>query len=147
MGKVGRIVYPDTCILIYWLERNPTYVDAILQKLRPALESAPILVFTELTRMECRVKPLQTDKQIQLAGYDRVFSTPGYRFEKLSREVFDVATELRAQYGLKAPDAIHLAAALSSGCDEIWTNDDRLAKAAAGRIGVFNVKERNVTNT
>ena len=33
MGKVGRIVYPDTCILIYWLERNPTYVDAILQKL------------------------------------------------------------------------------------------------------------------
>ena len=75
MGKVGRIVYPDTCILIYWLERNPTYVDAILQKLRPALESAPILVFTELTRMECRVKPLQTDNQIQLAAYDRVFST------------------------------------------------------------------------
>lgn len=105
------------------------------------------LVFTELTRMECRVKPLQTDNQIQLAAYDRVFSTPGYRFEKLTREVFDVATELRAQYGLKAPDAIHLAAALSSGCDEVWTNDDRLAKAAAGRIGVFNVKERNVTNT
>ena len=51
MGKVGRIVYPDTCILIYWLERNSTYVDAILQKLRPALESPPILVFTELTRM------------------------------------------------------------------------------------------------
>ena len=147
MGKVGRIVYPDTCILIYWLERNPTYVDAILQKLRPALESAPILVFTELTRMECRVKPLQTDNQIQLAGYDRVFSTPGYRFEKLSREVFDLATELRVHHGLKAPDAIHLAAALRSGCDEIWTNDDRLAKAAAGRIGVFNVKERNVTNT
>jgi len=147
MGKVGHIVYPDTCILIYWLERNSTYVDAILQKLRPALESPPILVFTELTRMECRVKPLQTDNQIQLAAYDRVFSTPGYRFEKLTREVFDVATELRAQYGLKAPDAIHLAAALSSGCDEIWTNDDRLAKAAAGRIGVFNVQERNVTNT
>ena len=75
MGKVGHIVYPDTCILIYWLERNSTYVDAILQKLRPALKSPPILVFTELTRMECRVKPLQTDNQIQLAAYDRVFST------------------------------------------------------------------------
>ena len=147
MGTLSRVVYPDTCILIYWLERNPDYVDAIVQRLRPAQAAAPILVFSELTRLECRVKPLQTGNQIQLAGYDRVFSTPGYRFEGLTRQVFDVATDLRAAHGLKTPDAIHLAAALHFGCDEIWTNDDRLAKAAAGRIGVFNVKERNVTNT
>ena len=147
MGALSRVVYPDTCILIYWLERNPAYVDAIVQRLRPAQASAPILVFSELTRLECRVKPLQTGNQIQLSGYDRVFSTPGYRFEGLTRKVFDVATELRAAHGLKTPDAIHLAAALHSGCDEIWTNDDRLAKAAAGRIGVFNVKEPHDTNT
>jgi predicted nucleic acid-binding protein len=147
MGQVNRLVYPDTCILIYWLERNEAYVDAIVQRLRPAQDSAPILVFSELTRLECRVKPLKTGNQIQLAGYDRVFSTPGYRFEGLGREVFDLATELRAAHGLKTPDAIHLATALHSGCDEIWTNDDRLAKAAAGRIGVVNVKEPHGTNT
>lgn len=147
MGPVNRFVYPDTCILIYWLERNPTYVDTIVQILRPAQGAAPILVFTELTRLECRVKPLKTGNQVQLAGYDRVFSTPGYRFVGLVREVFDLATELRGLHGLKTPDAIHLAAALHSGCDEIWTNDDRLAKAAAGRIGVFNVKEPYDANT
>lgn len=147
MGPVNRVVYPDTCILIYWLERNEAYVDAIVQKLRPEQGAPPVLVFTELTRLECRVKPIQTGNQIQLAGYDRVFSTPGYRFETLAREVFDLATELRAVHGIKTPDAIHLAAALHSGCDEIWTNDDRLAKAAAGRIGVFNVKEPYDANT
>ncbi|MBP8053248.1 MAG: type II toxin-antitoxin system VapC family toxin [Burkholderiaceae bacterium] len=147
MGLTNSVVYPDTCILIYWLERNEAYADAIVQKLRPAQGLAPILVFTELTRLECRVKPLKTGNQIQLAGYDRVFSTPGYRFEALTREVFDLATELRAQHNLKTPDAIHLAAAVHAGCDEIWTNDDRLAKAAAGRIGVFNVKEPHGTNT
>lgn len=146
MGTLSRMVYPDTCILIYWLERNLAYLDAIVQRLRPAQNAAPILVFSELTRLECRVKPLQTGNQIQLAGYDRVFSTPGYRFQGLTRDVFDIATELRAAHGLKAPDAIHLAAALHSGCDEIWTNDDRLAKAAVGRIGVFNVKELHDTN-
>ncbi len=50
--------------------------------------------------------------------------------------VFDLATELRAQHGLKTPDALHLAAALRAGCDEFWTNDEHLAKAAAGRIGI-----------
>ena len=147
MGQVSQLVYPDTCILIYWLERNPIYVDAIVQKLRPEQGAAPILVFTELTCLECRVKPLKTGNQVQLAGYDRVFSTPGYRFVGLAREVFDLATELRALHGLKTPDAIHLAAALHAGCDEIWTNDDRLAKAAAGRIGVFNVTEPHDANT
>ncbi|MBK7051994.1 MAG: PIN domain-containing protein [Rhodoferax sp.] len=134
MGLKNSVVYPDTCILIYWLERNEAYADAIVQKLRPAQGLAPILVFTELTRLECRVKPLKTGNRIQLAGYDRVFSTPGYRFEALTREVFDLATELRAQHNLKTPDAIHLAAAVHAGCDEIWTNDDRLAKAAAGAL-------------
>ena len=147
MGQVSHLVYPDTCILIYWLEHNPSFVDAIVQRLRPAQDSAPILVFSELTRLECLVKPLKTGNQIQRAGYDRIFSTPGYRFEGLTRAVFDLATELRALHGLKTPDAIHLAAALHSGCDEFWTNDDRLAKAAAGRIGVFNVKEPHGTNT
>lgn len=61
------------------------------------------LVFTELTRMECRVKPLQTDNQIQLAAYDRVFSTPGYRFEKLTREVLTWRRSYEPSMGLKPP--------------------------------------------
>ena len=44
----------------------------------------------------------------------------------LSREVMDRATNIRAQYGLKTPDAIHLAAAVMSNCDIFLTNDHRL---------------------
>ncbi|MCI5218746.1 MAG: PIN domain-containing protein [Candidatus Electrothrix sp. LOE2] len=47
-----------------------------------------------------------------------------------SSEVFDKATELRAQYSLKTPDAIHLAAALVSGCDVFLTNDLRLNRVS-----------------
>lgn len=34
------------------------------------------------------------------------------------------------------PDALHLAAALHGGCDQFWTNDHRLEKAADGRIAI-----------
>jgi len=36
--------------------------------------------------------------------------------------------------GLKTPDAVHLAAALNARCDELRTNDLRLANAAQGRL-------------
>lgn len=38
----------------------------------------------------------------------------------------DHATDIRAHYGFKTPDAIHLAAAVVSGCDVFLTNDHRL---------------------
>ena len=50
--------------------------------------------------------------------------------------VFDLATELRAEHGIKTPDALHLAAAIHGGCDALWTNDKRLARAAAERIRI-----------
>jgi predicted nucleic acid-binding protein len=36
---------------------------------------------------------------------------------------------------------LHLAAAITAGCDEFWTNDRRLEDAAAGRISVVTFVE------
>jgi predicted nucleic acid-binding protein len=36
------------------------------------------------------------------------------------------AAELRAQQGLKTPDALHLAVAQYHDCGSFWTNDNRL---------------------
>jgi predicted nucleic acid-binding protein len=52
----------------------------------------------------------------------------------IQNTTFDLATELRARHGLKVPDALHLAAAIEGGCDEFWTNDTRLDKAASGYL-------------
>lgn len=40
------------------------------------------------------------------------------------------------RYAERITRALHLAAAIHARCDEFWTNDDRLAKAAEGRISV-----------
>jgi predicted nucleic acid-binding protein len=57
----------------------------------------------------------------------------------LSREVMDRATAIRAQYGLKTPDAIHLAAAVAAGCDVFLTNDHRLDRFPGITIEVVHV--------
>jgi len=45
----------------------------------------------------------------------------------LGPEVYTLAAELRAHHRLRTPDALHAAAAIRHGCEEIWTGDRRLA--------------------
>jgi uncharacterized protein len=88
------------------------------------------LVVSDLTRMECRLKPLREGDDALLADYDQFFAYSVTETLALSREVIDRATEIRAEYGIKTPDAIHLAAAIVAGCDAFLTNDRRLDRFA-----------------
>ena len=81
---------------------------------------------SELTRLECRVKPMRAGDAALLAQYDRFFNTTVNEIVPLSRAVIDRATEIRAQHGFATPDAIHIAAALVARCDLFLTNDHRL---------------------
>ena len=42
------------------------------------------------------------------------------------------AAELRARFGLRTPDALHLACAQHHRCDALWTNDGRFGRASGG---------------
>jgi uncharacterized protein len=50
----------------------------------------------------------------------------------ISDPVYLHAARLRAHFGLRTPDALHLACAQHHGCDALWTNDDRLAESSRG---------------
>jgi predicted nucleic acid-binding protein len=51
--------------------------------------------------------------------------------------VIDLATEIRANFGFTTPDAIHLAAAMVTKCDEFLTNDQRLQRFDEMRVVVI----------
>ena len=102
------------------------------RKQQPIVEPALKPVFDvvrvarDLTRMECRVKPIRDHNDALLADFDEYFEETVDEIVSLSRDIIDHATNIRAQYGFKSPDAIHLAAAVASGCDVFLTNDHRL---------------------
>jgi predicted nucleic acid-binding protein len=91
---------------------------------------------SELTRLECRVGPMRDGDEPLLTQYGRFFALPSVARVPMTTEVFETATSLRAAHGIHTPDALHLAAAIVGGCDELWTNDDRLANAAGRHIRI-----------
>ena len=131
-------IYWDSCILIYRIQQVSPWAETIARKFAPQMDESRLCA-TDLTRLECRVMPLRASNLELLEQFDNFFAQPEVIIVPLDARAFNLATELRAQYRLKTPDALHLAAAISSDCDEFWSNDDRLAKIAGSRIEVVNV--------
>jgi uncharacterized protein len=124
--------YLDSCILIYLLEGR----DAQQESVRSAVEHRGIeaLVKSDLVSMECLAVPMRNADSSLETQYRATLAT--FQSAILTTAVFERAARLRAEHRLKTPDAIHLAAAIEHECDEFWTNDRRLAEAAADSLTI-----------
>lgn len=125
------LIYLDSSIVIYLVERHPVYGQQIEDALVGA--KGAVLATSPLVQLEVLVKPLQDERADIASLYRRFLSAT--RLLSITDATFERALELRVQYRLKTPDALHLAVARQYGCDRFWTNDSRLA-AAAGDISV-----------
>ena len=138
MGLNSVRIYLDSCIAIYYVERHPLFFPYIRDQLIPTNGIEPTVVLSDLTRLECRIHPIRSSNNLLLARFDEFFGLPDLEWVIINRQVFDLATDFRARFDLKTPDALHLAAAFHQGCDEFWTNDLQLQTAAAGRLRIVN---------
>lgn len=116
-------IYLDTAPLIYLVENVVPHAPLVVARLaQPGVTQ----LCSELTRLECRVKPIRDGETALLAAFESYFAEIITTIVPLSRQVLDQATELRANYSFKTPDALHLAAAIVSKCDLFLTNDRQL---------------------
>lgn len=122
------MIYLDSCIVIYAIEDDGARGNAVRQRLADAGDE--VVAISPLVTMECLVGPLRADDLGLHDHYLRALDQ--FRRLPLDHDQFVRAAALRARHGLRSPDALHLAAAQTHGCDELWTNDDRLAAAAGG---------------
>ncbi len=81
--------------------------------------------------------PIRNGDAKLLKNFDDYFAGVVAELVDLSRDVMDRATEIRAQYGFKTPDAIHLGAAVVAACDVFLTNDHRLDRFTGITIEVI----------
>ena len=107
------IAFLDSSALIYYFEGNAAYRQAVIDVLQAVKTQAPQaqVAVSRLGVMECRVKPLRQANTPLLARYDAFFQQ--VQIVELSAAVVDAATVLRASTGLKTPDALQAACALS----------------------------------
>jgi predicted nucleic acid-binding protein len=82
------------------------------------------VVTSELSLLEVLVKPLRlADRMLESLFTGTLYGTPDFSCVPITRSILRAAAQLRADAGLKTPDAIHAATALESGCALFVTHD------------------------
>jgi len=137
---LGKKIYLDASALIY-----ATEVPHLFPRLRPSLieplaKGELTLVTSWLTLAEVLIKPLQSSNTVLETIY-RQFLTPSAHFEILAadRGIIEQAATLRAAYGFKLPDAVHIATGMTAGCNHYVTGDLQSAKTGMQVIDVANL--------
>lgn len=130
-------LYLDACSIIYLIEAASPFHGVVASRLLlQQSDPAADLVTSRLARLECRTKPLREGDVSLLAAYERFFAARRLVLGELTQAVIERATELRARYGFKTPDAIHLATAIVERADVFLTGDANLARCTELTVDV-----------
>jgi len=131
-------LYLDASTIVYSIEGITPVRDAAIARIDEAEgSSGGIILTSRLSCLECRVKPLRDRNTELLSYYDRFFTRASLRVIEIGPAIIDCATELRARYGLKTPDAIHAATAIVEGADMLFTGDRDLLRCAELKVQVL----------
>jgi len=122
------LIYLDSCVVIYLAERDPVFGERVHQAI--ATRTGAQFAMSSLVKLECLVKPLKSGDVVLQRYYESLFAQ--FVLLEMTDEIYLQAAQLRARFGLRTPDALHLACAQQHGCMELWTNDARLANAGHG---------------
>lgn len=122
------MIYLDTCLLIYLVEKRPGWGERAADTM--ARQGNDGFAISALVKFECLVGPMKDNDREMERVYRDTFDD--FELLDLPEAVYLRGAELRARFGLKTPDALHLACAQHHRCEALWTNDDRFNKASHG---------------
>jgi len=122
------VIYLDSCLVIYLVERHTRWGDRIGDLLAQA--SGVDFAISPLVKCECLVGPIKRGDPVLERAYTELFEL--FTSLAMPEPVFLQAAQLRARFSLRTPDALHLSCAQHHRCAALWTNDDRLAQASHG---------------
>jgi len=117
------LIYIDASGLIYSMERVEPYRALLEPMWQEAQDGNITIASSPLLVLEALVKPLRDRNEEIVSQYRELFASGVVRLLEASYEMFDEAGSIRAETGLKTPDAIHAATAIRAGCALFITND------------------------
>jgi uncharacterized protein len=122
------MVFLDANPVIYLIEQPADLGPKATARVAVLLANGERLAVSDLVRMECQVGPLKANDAALLAKYTTFFGSPDLDVLPVSPAVCDRAARIRAQYGFKPLDSLHLAAAVEHGCTLFLTSDAQLKR-------------------
>lgn len=130
-----KLLYMDTSPFIYFTEKRPIYVDKMHKIFRYMADGQLDVITSTIALSECLTKPLKNQDTALATAYSNLFeSTNGLSLTPVDSIVARLCADLRARYGLKTPDGLHIATALVTQCNAFLTNDLGLKRVSEIRI-------------
>ena len=122
--RSNEIIFLDTAPFIYFFEDNKVYADRVDALFSAGTESGCRFVTSLITYIEILTLPERQGNHRLAAKYRDYFTnSDSLSIHPLDLIVANETIRIRARYGLKTPDAIQVATALSCGADHVVTND------------------------
>jgi predicted nucleic acid-binding protein len=121
------LVYLDTVICIYAVEGAPSFQARARARLAAMQVAGDQPGLSDLTWLECRVKPIRLGDAVALAAMEAFLTASDVVRVPLTTAAYERACRIRAVHNYKLADALHLAAAVEDGCGLVLTNDHRLS--------------------
>jgi len=123
--------YLDANIVIYFVERNPTWLPKVVSRFARFRMNQDRLAVGDLTLAECLVGPFLSGDAAVEASYRMFFADPDIQVLSLTKAICEQAAALRAVHKFELVDALHLATAIEHGCGLFLTNDVNLSRCTA----------------
>ena len=116
-------VYLDANGFIYSVELVEPYRTLLEPMWQQARAGEFDVASSDITVLETLVKPLREGDEVVETLLRSMFDAHEVSLIPATRELWEDAARIRADTGLKTPDALHAATALSIGCTLFITND------------------------
>ncbi len=116
-------VYLDTNCFIYSVERIEPFRALLEPVWREARDARFEIISSEIIVAENLVKPLREGDEVVETLLRSLFNAQEVTLIPATREIWEGAARLRAETGLKLPDALHAATAIAANCALFVTND------------------------
>lgn len=118
----------DTVAFIYFIEEHPRYLPLVAELFEAVDAGAIGAVTSTVTLLEVLVVPYRQGDLALAERYEALLGqSRGLRLLELRRPILRAAAQLRALHrGLRTPDALQIAAALSARATSFLTNDREL---------------------
>jgi predicted nucleic acid-binding protein len=125
----GATIALDTDVLVYFLERHETYFQSVAALIGRIEKGEITAVISSLVYAELLVPAYRAGESgVAARTFHHLTRFPNLRTVEVSAAIAQNAARLRAEYGLRTPDALHAATALDRNADLLLTDDSHFRR-------------------